>query len=307
MAMPKFATVTAVVVTYNRLELLEQCLARLQAQSMPPHSVLVVDNASTDGTESYFAVRRAPGLHYLRLGENFGGAGGFANGLRAAVEAGADWVWMMDDDAEPHPTALEELMRVATDPGNIYGSVATKGTSTSWATTLLGPPLSVVDKTSAIPPCAAVQSLPFLGFLVHRSIVGKIGLPDAGYFIAADDVEYCLRAQRAGVILYIAGRSRIEHPKSSARSLRFMGRTVVYLKLPPWKRYYDTRNRILNARRYARLRLFFHVLPGTLLRFAAAMYTEPNKRAQARAFIAGTIDGLLGRKGKRHETWGIVS
>lgn len=297
--------VSAVVVTYNRLELLKRCLAALKSQTGKLESLLVVDNASTDGTDAFFAADCERSIRYLRLNENVGGAGGFASGLLAAIDSGADWIWMMDDDAEPNPTALQELMDVATDPGSIYGSVAVNGVSTSWAVTLLGPPIEVVHDAAQVPDCAVVQSLPFLGFLIHRDLVRRIGLPDAGYFIAADDIEYCLRARRSGAHLYIAGRSRIEHPKTATRVLRVLGRDIVYLSLAPWKRYYDTRNRILNARKYAPVKLFTNVLPGTMARLIYALFLEPNKLKQLRAFCAGTIDGLLSRKGKRHELLGI--
>lgn len=305
---PTTEKTVAIVVTYNRRQLLAQCLRALGDQTRLPREIIVVDNASTDGTYEYLSALDRIGTCPVRaygLTDNLGGAGGFAKGLRLAMECGADWVWMMDDDACPHPTALDELSRIATATDCVYGSAAVSNGLTSWATTLLGPPTRVVENVTDLPPCAEVESLPFLGFFVHRDLVRRIGLPDARYFIAADDMEYCLRARRAGAKLYIAGHSHIEHPKSVASEINVLGKKIIYLSLPPWKRYYDTRNRILNARTYAPVKLFAHVLPGTLIRFCVALRREPRKRAQVRSFLAGTLDGLLGRKGKRHTTWGI--
>jgi GT2 family glycosyltransferase len=236
---------------------------------------------------------------------NSGGAGGFAEGLRIALERGADWVWMMDDDAEPHPTALAELMEIADDSRNVYGSLATNSSDTSWTTTLLDPTPHVVDVADHVPCSARVQSLPFLGFLIHRDLVERIGLPDAGYFIAADDIEYCMRAERAGAQLIIAGHSRIEHPKSDRYEARVLGRQLICLRLPPWKRYYDTRNRLLIARKYYGIRLLTQTVPGSFVRLFAALRHEPRKLAQLGAFCAGMIDGLLCIKGPRHAWWGI--
>ena len=73
--------VTAVVVTYNRLPLLRQCLAALRAQTVQGFTVLLVDNASNDGTADYIKALTMPGLIYHNTGENLGGAGGFARGL----------------------------------------------------------------------------------------------------------------------------------------------------------------------------------------------------------------------------------
>jgi hypothetical protein len=147
--------------------------------------------------------------------------------------------------------------------------------------------------------------LPFLGFLIHRELVGKIGLPDAGFFIAADDVEYCVRARKAGARIIVAGKSHIEHPKSRPYEVRFPGFSLTALELPPWKRYYDTRNRLLIARKHYGVRLFSQTIPGSFVRMAAALVKEPRKLAQLKAFTAGFVDGLLGRKGRRHENWGI--
>ena len=102
--------VTAVVVTYNRLALLQQCLAALCAQTVRGFTVLVVDNASTDGTADYLKTLDMPGLVCRNPGKNLGGAGGFAYGIREAAALGCKAVWIMDDDTLPTPTALETLL-----------------------------------------------------------------------------------------------------------------------------------------------------------------------------------------------------
>lgn len=300
--------VTAIVVTYNRRELLMRCIQALRSQTAPPHTTLIIDNASTDGTHNLFnsdSVLKDEGILYIRLEDNLGGAGGFANGIREALLKSPDWFWLMDDDAEPHPDALEHLMKIADDPTNVYGSLAVNGNDTSWTTTLFDPTTRIANKIIDVPPRARVQSLPFLGFLIHRSLVEKIGFPDADYFIAADDVEYCVRAKRAGAAIIIAGKSRIEHPKTQFYMICLLGRNLIYLRLPPWKRYYDTRNRLLIARKHYGVRLLTQTIPGSFVRLLAALLYEPRKLAQLWSFSAGMIDGLLGRKGRRHTNWRI--
>ena len=99
--------IVAVVVTYNRLSLLQRLVARLQKESRLG-AVLVVDNASTDGTGEWLA---GAGIEHRTLDHNRGGAGGFHEGLRWAVEqAGADLVWLMDDDGLPEAGCLERLL-----------------------------------------------------------------------------------------------------------------------------------------------------------------------------------------------------
>lgn len=300
--------ITAVVVTYNRLPLLKACIAALLGQTLSLTRILIVDNASEDGTKVWLSALANKHLNLvsvISLGNNIGGAGGFSDGLNRAVQSGADWTWMMDDDAAPHPAALAELIQVATSPENIYGSLAINGDETSWPMTLIGNPPRTTSLVADVPTQAEVRMLPFLGFLIHRELVARIGLPDPGFFIAADDVEYCVRAQKAGARIFVAGKSHIEHPKSRPYEVKLPGCALTALELPPWKRYYDTRNRILIARKYYGARLFTQTIPGSLVRMFAALIREPRKLAQLRAFSAGFIDGLLGRKGRRHEKWGI--
>lgn len=297
-----------VVVTYNRKELLSSCVKAVFMQTVFADKVFIIDNASTDGTREHLLSNgwlSKPGITFLQLNENLGGAGGFAAGINLALSHGADWIWMMDDDAAPHPNALEELLKVANDPKNIYGSLAVNSDETSWLTTVIDPALGEVSDINKIPKVAVVQSLPFLGFMVHRDLVARIGLPDAGFFIAADDVEYCIRAQRSGAKIIMAGRSRIEHPKSRPYKVKVLGKTLTCLALPPWKRYYDTRNRLLIARKHYGIKLFTQTIPGSLVRLLAALWKEPDRLAQLHAFGAGFWDGLWGIKGKRHEKWGI--
>jgi GT2 family glycosyltransferase len=300
--------IAAVVVTYNRVALLKDCIAALLAQTYPPSIILVINNASSDGTSAYLdmlAKERTHEVSIANLAENTGGAGGFSEGLQLASSNGTAWAWMMDDDAAPHPSALEELMKVATDPRNVYGSAAVCRDRTAWTITGTKPAARKIEKVADLPDQAEVEFLPFLGILVHCSMVEKIGLPDAGFFIAADDVEYCLRARRAGAKVIIAGRSHIEHPRTQRQVKRVLGHDIAYLSLAPWKRYYDTRNRLLVAHKYYGLRLLTETIPGSFVRLFAALRFEPRKGAQLWAWCCGMFDGLLGIKGKRHEKWGI--
>ncbi len=101
--------VAAVVVTYNRLPLLQRLVARLrEVPELAGGEVLVVDNASTDGTGEWLAAQ--DDVLTRSLAENRGGAGGFHDGLGWAVERGADLVWLMDDDGLPDHDCLRLLL-----------------------------------------------------------------------------------------------------------------------------------------------------------------------------------------------------
>ncbi|WP_163121557.1 glycosyltransferase [Acinetobacter portensis] len=295
-----------VVVSYNRKTLLTKCLDALIGQSYVFEKIIVVDNSSTDGTIDYLnqnGFLKNTLVNLLQLESNTGGAGGFAAGMKYAFDNGADYVWMMDDDAVPHQNALEQLMKHAT-PNHIYGSLAVNGEDTAWTTTLL-PESKIIDFKNLVPEISEVQSLPFLGYLTSKEIFEKLGLPDISYFIAADDVEYCIRAQQAGFKTYICGESYIEHPKSDRYTFNLFGKKLICLKLIPWKRYYDTRNRLLIARQYYGVKAFTQTLPASFVRLFAALLNEPNKFMQIKAFFVGVYDALFKHTGKRHDYWNL--
>lgn len=301
--------IIAIVVTYNRKKLLEKCIFSILNQTTPPEKIIIIDNASTDGTQSLVKEKlyeHRQNIKYVQLTENLGGAGGFSKGIELAIEENSDWVWIMDDDALPDNNALEELVKIVDSTNNLYGSIAREGETTSWFTTLLDSPKEYSTRNlSDIPASAKVRFLPFLGLLISKETVRKIGLPDESYFIAADDVEYCLRAQKYGSDIIVAGNSRINHPKCTHYTQKILFTEVGCLELSPWKRYYDTRNRLLNAKKYSGIKWIFLTIPGSLVRQLGVILREPHKIAQTYAFFAGLIDGIFGIKGKRHIWWRI--
>ncbi|WP_193610734.1 glycosyltransferase [Nocardioides lijunqiniae] len=202
-------TVAVVVVTYNRAELLVGMLDGLAGLERRPDAVIVVDNASTDDTAQVLAARGDLPLQVVTTAENLGGAGGFHLGLRTAVEQGFDRVWLMDDDVVPAPDCLTVLMAQDEDcltsvredrAGRLVEKAATRFD--------LRNPLAIKPKTgmvetdygsrAAMPALVEVENVAFEGFLVRRSVVEEIGLPDPAFFIFYDDVDFAVRARRAG-------------------------------------------------------------------------------------------------------------
>jgi GT2 family glycosyltransferase len=191
-------SVCAVVVTHNRRDLLSTCLNRLEAQTRRPDGILVVDNASTDGTADLLA-RRA-GIEVERLEVNGGGAGGFARGLRVAHEAGYEWIWLLDDDTFAEPTCLEALLdgvRRAPAAPSVVSSVA------RWRDGRLhpmnGPWLRngrAEFARAARARLASMRAATFVSTMVRRDAVDRHGLPPGHYFIWLDDIEYTARILR---------------------------------------------------------------------------------------------------------------
>lgn len=299
----------AVVVTFNRSALLAKCLSALAMQTRRAERVVIVDNASTDGTGEWLVSwlpDHMPDARVITLPTNTGGTGGFAAGMAAALQEGCDWVWMMDDDAEPHVDALARLLDRPLDPRNIYSSCAVAGDRLAWP--VVGTPANraaTPHHPSELQTEFEVAHTPFLGILVSAALIEAIGLPDAGYFLGRDDVEYCLRAKRSGAKVILIGDSRIEHPAAVTYAMRLPWRTLQVYRLAPWKRYYIVRNRLLIAKQYYGWSAYYSTVPASLLRLLGTLRHEPQRLMQTRAVFAGIIDGVRGRKGKRHDRWGL--
>lgn len=192
----------AVVVTYNRIELLKQCIAHLQNQTVPV-DIIVIDNASTDGTSDLFA---APddNLFYFNTGANLGGAGGFNYGMRKAVEMGYKFVWVMDDDTMPSDDAHEKLIEADKELNGEYG----------WLSSLVlwtdGTPCNMNiqkitkwKKLDDFNKKAEIQYASFVSLFIKGITIRKYGLPYKDFFIWGDDWEYTRRISKSEKSYYI--------------------------------------------------------------------------------------------------------
>ena len=104
-----YPRVGVVIVTWNRKDYVLRLLDSIRRNAYPNWSVLVVDNASSDGSDA--AIRREhPWVRCLRNPVNLGGSGGFNTGLRHYLDEGYDYVWLLDNDVEVEPGALEVLI-----------------------------------------------------------------------------------------------------------------------------------------------------------------------------------------------------
>lgn len=211
--------VSAVVVTHDRLDKLRQCLECLRAQTAPC-DVLVVDNASTDGTAAWLAEqeRQWPALHVLALPENTGGAGGFNCGTRGALGAGYDYVWLMDDDCFPKPDALEKLLEADAllgGPEN-YGFLSSAALWTDGHECVMNRQklVKAYYRHMELLSNGIIQAeqATFVSLLLPTQTVRKVGLPIRDYYIWGDDIEYTRRiAVRHRLPSFLVGQSQVVH------------------------------------------------------------------------------------------------
>lgn len=311
-----FATarrLVAVVVTHNRLDKLRVTVARL-LEAAPEHlaAVVVVDNASSDGTGAWLAGQDNPRLDILRSQINDGGAGGFARGMRHAVAAhDPDWLVVMDDDGRPEPGALAAFHAL---PDTRWDAVAAAvyfpdgeicemnrpSRNPFWhrrefLRTLLGGGRSGfhVQPADYRGPGMQVDVTSFVGFFISGRAIARIGYPDPSLFIYGDDGLYTLGLTRAGGRIGFEPSVRFEHDLSTFQGQR--GRF-----LPLWKAYYYHRN-LLMLYRMAAGWLFLPacllILPKWLLK---ARHHQGERRAFLRLMARAVRDGMRRRTDLPH-------
>ena len=272
--------IIAVVVTYNRLELLKRNIHCLR-QNKPLTSILVVNNGSTDGTADWLDAQADIRVIHQA---NVGGSGGFYTGIQAAYEAGADWIWCMDDDVFPRADCLEHLLVEAhrTGVGMLAPRRLQEGrvfTNDFQAYNLTNPFASMyrrkLSKQVVNEPVEIVGTA-FEGPFIKREVVAKIGLPRKDLFIFCDDTDYCLRTVLAGYkILYVPAALMDKEKFFSQDSWSERNRKK------KWKRFYQVRNSTFLNHHYGRnwgVRYLrgFQVVVGYL---AVAFFTCPFSEA----------------------------
>jgi GT2 family glycosyltransferase len=287
--------VIAVVVTYNRLPLLLESLAALAAQVRRPDGIVVIDNASTDGTAEAVAPAH-PDVRVVRLATNTGGAGGFAAGLHCALADGADLVWLMDDDTVPEPGALDELLaardRYDGPPPAVVASrvVWTDGREHPMNTPrrkpfVRRPELQRADGAGCVP----IRSASFVSVLVDAEQARRLGAPIADYFLWNDDFEYTTRLLRRAPGLLCPASTVVHKTKT------FGGADAD----PGERFYYEVRNKVWTLTRARSLSPLERLLyaAATVRRWTRTFAGSSDRRTLSRALRRGLAAGL--RRGPR--------
>ena len=194
------SNIAAVVVTYNRKDMLLTCITKILCQGTSDPDILVIDNASTDGTvdmvkEKFGDESR---VKYINTGANLGGAGGFSYGINVAVNQGYEYLWIMDDDTFPEEGALDALQKADKLLEGKYGFLSSYAKWTDGSACEMNlPKVSgnwryFVD-TQFNNRILALESTSFVSFFVKADVVREVGLPIKEFFIWGDDLEYSQR------------------------------------------------------------------------------------------------------------------
>jgi GT2 family glycosyltransferase len=286
----------------------------LQGQTHPVAEIIVVDNASTDGTA---AMVRAdfPEVTLRVLEENRGGAGGFHEGMKLAAARDVEWIWVMDDDAEPNSDALEQLFssghhRKEETAGLASLRVNPDGTVQKGSVGWYAPFRMTYDRVAETENgVEEIGYATFVGLMVRAQAVRDVGLPDADFFIRCDDNEYVLRLSNWGPVYLVWDSHVVHHDASQSKQLpttlwaRFWGERPVENY---WRRYYLLRNQLLIVRKHAENRRqrwggiavgLYHFLRSV----AAVLCLDNNKWLRITVLARAFWHGITGRSGKYYD------
>lgn len=294
-------SVCAVVVTFNRKNILIDCLFSLIRAERQPDKIVVVDNASTDGTADL--VRQTfPQIFIVQLAENTGCAGGFKAGIAAALLSGCALIWLMDDDHVGRPDTLLRLSEAAeySDYG-VFGCVllspADERTLTSRFVVAGRLCCTYQELLSASPSDGFIRQTPtpFNGVLYRSDVLRRIGLPDERLFIRGDELDYWLRLQQANIGAVIVVAARMSHPSMFHHEFSVAPflpiRLTAHYTESLLKNYCLFRNRAFCFKKYKRYRTLIIDIPRYVLFFVV------NRRADIRGlafWVKAYLHGLLG-------------
>ncbi len=254
----KTVRVTAVVVTFNRRQLLGRVLCSLLQQTVRVERFIIVNNSSTDGTWEWLKENYGEDERFVLITqENVGGAGGFYRGIKEAMGYDTDWIWCMDDDVFPAPSCLETLLAYAKRAGAgivcPHRLMAGRTYTRDLRKLNLSVPFIGLHYDMLTPEMVErdewveIEGMSFEGPLIRREVVEKIGLPNKELFILYDDTDYSYRAVLAGYrVLVVRDAVMEKHDFQLASSYR---EEKIRNK---WKLAYHIRNTAYFGHRYGK-------------------------------------------------------
>lgn len=291
----------SVLVTFNRLDDLKRTLSAYENQTVPPDCMIIVDNASTDGTKEFLDHWNSnPMIKFPRVlihtDKNLGGAGGFSLGIKKALEFECDYVFLADDDAVPYKDMFERLLEFDAKIGqgaqvaalctcviDQFGFSSVQRGRVKKGLFYIG--RENIKESETKKEFFEVDYLTFVGAFIKRKTIEKIGLPITEYFIHEDDAEYSTRIRKVGKI-YCVSESKIFHPKGG-------------LNTKNWIEFYTTRNQIDHIRRHYPRRYYYYTIFDRYVKKCSLAAALLRKRSPAFRKMSMTAikDGIQGKLG----------
>lgn len=278
----------AIVVTFNKLQLLKGCLKAILNQTAKIDKVVVVDNNSRQDTVDYLKNIADDRVDVTYLKHNIGGAGGFNIGMKRAMSFNPELLWIMDDDTEPYPTAFEEILKAKANVNTPFGFI---GSNVRWidgsACVMNVPAVSEVWNDLTSQHLVQARCCSFVSVCVSAAAVKQVGYPVADFFIWGDDVEYTTRLSRT-YKNYIALDSLATHLMAENKGVDILHEAPN--RIPRY--YFDVRNKFYIAKRNG-FTATIKYLVKTFVLLMQVIFTSNFKWIKVRTILKGFFAGVI--------------
>ncbi|MBP3200786.1 MAG: glycosyltransferase [Lachnospiraceae bacterium] len=287
--------IITVIVTYNRINLLKECITAILSSTVVP-DILVVNNASTDGTKEYLdeIIKNNKNIFAQHMDTNLNGAGGYNYGLKAASKKDYDYIWLMDDDTIVNNDSLEQLLNVANELNDDFGFLSSKvlwldGSICKTNVQRKKVARKIRDFNSKL---VNVDFASFVSLFVKRNDVLKVGLPIKEFIIWTDDLEWTRRLTLKRINPdakkgYLCNDSIVTH-----KCKNNFGVTIVKDTSDRLDRYeYIYRNDVVCFRREGIRGHLFMLVRNAYHIIRVLLFSKNNKFKKIKTIVKGYIDG----------------
>ena len=287
--------ICAVIVTYNRPELLCRCVEKLLNQDYPL-DIVIYDNHSTKDTKGLLLEQKliTDRVNFYYAESNTGGSGGFCQGMSMAMERGYDALWLMDDDGYPVSkntlsTIIQAWEKLGYKSQYVLNSLVICDEDTlqlSFSMDREFDGKKMIERAEN----GLLKNLnsPFNGTFVPTELIGRIGYPMKEFFVYGDETEYMLRAKKSGATIYSVVKSLYFHPTMVCKTKKIFGRELAISNFPLWKTYCMARNSIFYYKKYFGA---MAVLKRILRLYIECAFAESRKKQLFKETTKGIFDG----------------
>jgi len=293
MSGPTSDNVVAVIVTMQPKSDVIHHIETLIGQGV---RTVVVDNGTDAGASPILDSIAALGaVEVIRNPVNVGIARALNQGAEAAINAGADWLLTLDQDAAPGP----EIIRVAGGTFDAYPQPDRIAVIGSTSTADAARPTRPVEPGQTwIEARTVITAGSFVSMVAFRALGGYRD----DLFVDYVDIEFCLRARARGYRVVASRTPAMTHRIGRPTKRRIGPRAVTPTNHSALRRYYITRNRIIVWRRYCRTDSMFVArdILAAQKELIKLLLFEEDRPAKVRAMLAGLRDGIGGVTGSRH-------
>ena len=295
--------VCAVIVTFNRPELLCRCVKNLLNQDYPL-DILVYDNHSSVDTKQFLSDNGLlkENVNYFYAETNTGGSGGFHNGMKMATKLGYDALWLMDDDGYPvNSNTLSTIVDAWENKLNkkncLLNSLVISGVETFNLSFSLDREYDGFKMIKRAENGLLREFVsPFNGTFLPVELVKEIGYPIKEFFVYGDETEYTLRVKSHGYNLYTAVDSVYFHPSMVCKKKKLFGFEISISDTPLWKDYCSARNTMYYCKKYFNKRVIFKKI---IRNYIGCLFSENNRALKFKETTKGIKDGLKGNLSRK--------